>query len=208
MAQITKFSLPKLAYELHALEPVLSKNVIDIHYNKHHMAYVNNLNLAMEQLQNAMAKDDLQTIVSLQPVIAFNGGSHYNHSMYWENLAPMTTIGGKLPAPGSPLYERIMQDWGSFDKLMEYYSKRNTSIKGSGWGWLVLDRLTKKTEFVETHDQDAVTTIPDKIPLLTIDMWEHAYYLDYKNAKVDYMKNIWKIINWDIVQKRFHAACI
>eukprot|EP01022_Parablepharisma_sp_SALTPOND_P004715 TRINITY_DN120824_c0_g1_i1.p2 TRINITY_DN120824_c0_g1~~TRINITY_DN120824_c0_g1_i1.p2 ORF type:complete len:241 (+),score=27.35 TRINITY_DN120824_c0_g1_i1:165-887(+) len=209
ISQMAKYALPKLAYEFSALEPVLSRTLVDIHYNKHHLNYVNTLNAAMEQYNEAIAKNDLPKIVALQPTIAFNGGSHINHSLYWENLAPAATIGGKLPPAGSPLHERIVQDWGSFDKMMEYFVKRTTGIKGSGWGWLVLDKITKKTSFMETHDQDAVEMVsPDKAPLLGVDIWEHAFYLDYKNVKAEYMKNIWKIINWEVVQKRYAAACI
>ena len=203
---MAKYVLPKLAYDLNALEPVLSKNIVDVHYNKHHLNYVNTLNTTMEQLQEAIAKNDLPKIVTLQPVIAFNGGSHINHSMYWENLAPMSGVGGKRPKSGN-FYEKIIQDWGSFDKLEEYFTKRTAGIKGSGWGWLVLDKITKRTMYMETHDQEAVEMIsPDKAPLLAVDIWEHAFYLDYKNVKMEYLKNVWKIINWEVVQKRFDAC--
>ncbi len=208
MTSFAKYALPKLAYEISGLEPVISRAVVDVHYNKHHLTYVNNLNAAMEQLHAAVIKGDLPKIVSLQPAIAFNGGSHINHSMYWENLAPIAGAGGKLPAPDSPFYKRVVADWGSFEKLIDYFTKRAIAIKGSGWGWLVLDKVTKRLEFAETHDQDAVQIMPDKAPLLAVDVWEHAYYLDYKNARAEYMKKIWQIINWEVVEKRYIAANI
>ena len=208
MAQLAKYVLPKLAYGLQELEPVISRQIVDIHYNKHHLTYVNNLNAAMEQLQEAIVRQDLPNIVNLQPTIIFNGGSHLNHSMYWENLAPIAGVGGKLPPSTSPLFAKVREDWGSFDQLIEYFTKRTTAIKGSGWGWLVLNKSIKKLEYVETHDQDTISMLPDLVPLLTIDVWEHAYYLDYKNARLDYMKNIWKIINWQIVEARFLAAAV
>ncbi len=209
MKQVVKYTLPKLPYDFAALQPVISAPLLELHYTKHHQNYVNTLNTAMEQLNEALEKNDLAKIVALQPVIAFNGGSHINHSMYWENLAPMATVGGKLPAAGSPFHERIVQEWGSFDKMIEYFNKRTAGIKGSGWGWLVVDKLTKRTMYMETHDQDAVEMVsPDKAPLLAIDIWEHAFYIDYKNVKAEYLKNVWKIVNWEVVQKRYEAACI
>ncbi len=207
MAQLTKYVLPQLKYGLHELEPVISRGIVDLHYNKHHLTYVNNLNAALEQLQDAMVKQDLPKIVSLQPTIIFNGGSHINHSMYWENLSPISAVGGKIPSSG-PFFAKVTEDWGSFDKLIDYFTKRTTAIKGSGWGWLVLNKSIKKLEYVETHDQDTISMLPDLAPLLTIDVWEHSYYLDYKNARLEYMKNIWKIVNWEIVAARYSAAAI
>ena len=208
MSTLVKYVLPKLAYEITGLEPVISRHVLDLHYNKHHLTYVNNLNAALDQLQEAMIKQDLSKIVALQQTIIFNGGSHINHSMYWENLAPIAGAGGKLPDPKSALGEQVIKDWGSFDKLIDYFTKRSTAIKGSGWGWLVLNKAIKKLEFLETHDQDTISMIPDMSPLLTIDVWEHSYYLDYKNLRAEYMKNIWKIVNWQTVEKRFEASMI
>ncbi len=198
--------MPKLPYDLADLAPALSKDVVDLHYNYHHKTYVNNLNLAMEQLQAAIDKDDLRAVISLQPVIRFNAGSHINHSLYWENLAPASGLGGKLPLPGSPLYERVVKDWGSFERLIDYFTKRTAGIRGSGWGWLVMDRVTKALDYVETHDQDGIFMVPDEVPLLALDAWEHAYYLDYKNARGAYMKNIWKVVNWNVVETRYMKA--
>jgi len=208
MVTKAKYVLPKLAYELNGLEPVISASLLDLHYNKHHMTYVNNLNLAVEQLQDAMAKNDLSKILSIQPNIVFNGGSHINHSMYWENLAPEKTLGGKFPSPDSAFSKKIVQDWGSYEKFIEYFTKKATGIKGSGWAWLVLAKATKKFEYMETHDQDTPVMTADVVPLLTVDVWEHAYYIDYKNVRAEYLKNIWRIINWDVVEKRFLAAGI
>ncbi len=206
-----KYTLPTLAYDMHSLEPIISSDVLNIHYNLHHKTYVDNLNSAMFQLREAMAKDDLNTIVALQPIIAFNGGSHLCHTMYFENLAPVTTIGGKLPDHGSPLYMKVVEDFGSFEKMMNYFTLRNVEIKGSGWSWLVMNRITRRLEYRESHDQNFVTMEDDVIPLLAIDAWEHAYTLDYKKvdyqtARQQYTKNIWKIVNWQIVQDRLKFA--
>ena len=197
-----KYCLPKLAYELNGLEPVLSQGLVDIHYNKHHLTYVNNLNIAIESLVDAVSKQDLPKIVSLQPTIIFNGGSHINHSMYWENLSPISAEGGKIPDSNSILSQKIVQNWGSYDKFMEYFTKRATAIKGSGWGWLVYNQITKNVEYFESKDQDTVVMAPDLKPIMTVDVWEHAYYIDYKNVRAEYLKNIWKIINWKKVEER------
>ena len=201
------YVLPKLAYGLADLEPVISQAMLDVHYNKHHLNYVNTLNGAIGPLSTALANNDLETVVKLQQTISFNGGSHINHSMYWENLAPISGTGGKPPVPTSLFNKQIVQDWGTFDSLIKYLTKRTTEIKGSGWGWLVLDKATKKTMFMQTQNQDTIIGIDtDKVPLLAIDVWEHAYYIDYKNARANYMNNIWKIINWETVNKRYEKA--
>ena len=213
MTTYKKYSLPSLPFDMHSLEPIMSRTSVESHYNKHHKIYVDNLNSAMIQLQEAMAKEDLPTIVSLQPLIAFNGGSHICHSLFWENLAPITTVGGKLPAAGSPLHKKVIEDWGSFEKLMDYMTRRTMEIKGSGWSWLALDRMTHRLVYEESHDQNLVTMERDVIPLLAIDAWEHAFTLDfktydYKTARSEYCKNIFKIVNWDVVQNRLLAATL
>jgi len=201
---MSDYCLPKLAYDLNELEPVISKELLDLHYNKHHANYVKTLNEAVAELKEVLPKKDLVRILQLGQTIAFNGGSHVNHSMYWENLAPVKNEGGKLPPEDSPFHKQIVQDWGSFDGLISYFTAQASSLKGSGWGWLVYDKSVKRTAFMKTLNQDTVEMIkPDKIPLLTIDVWEHAFYVDYKNAKGDYMKNIWKIVNWAKVEERF-----
>ena len=204
--QLMKYVLPKLMYEMNGLEPIISKGLLDIHYNKHHQAYVNNLNAAMESLVDAISKQDLPKIVSLQPTIIFNGGSHINHSMYWENLSPISQNGGKFPDASSLLAKKIEQSWGSKEKFIEYFTKRATGLKGSGWAWLALNTQSKMLEYFETKDQDTISMSPDLKPLLTVDVWEHSYYIDYKNARADYLKNIWKIVNWSIVEARLNEA--
>lgn len=204
---MSDYSLPKLPYDLSGLEPVLSKDLVDLHYNKHHKKYVDELNKAIGELKEALPKKDLVKILQLQTAIAFNGGGHINHCLYWENLSPVKEEGGKLPAEDSPFYKQIIHDWGSFDALKEYFSKKTAEIHGSGWGWLVFDKAVKKTAYEESSDQDNIMMLkPDKIPLLVIDIWEHAFYVDYKNVKMDYLKNIWKIVNWKVAQERFMKA--
>lgn len=204
--ELKKYVLPDLPFPLDGLEPVISKATVDTHYNKHHRTYVDNLNRAVDQLKAALDSQDLPKIAALEPEVRFNGGSHLNHMMYWENLAPTSTVGGKLPEPRTPMYAQVKKDWGSFERLIAYITARSTAIKGSGWGWLVWNNVTLRLEFMETHDQDAVYIFPNVVPLLAIDVWEHAYYIDQKNARAEYLKNIWKVVNWVTVQKRLAAA--
>jgi Fe-Mn family superoxide dismutase len=157
----------------------------------------------LEELAEALVKNDLQKIVSLQSSIKFNGGSHINHSLYWENLAPTSTTGGKLPADDSKLGGLIKKEFGSFDNFITEFNKKAAGIQGSGWGWLGYDKVTKEVVITETPNQDPLTT---SVPLLTIDMWEHAWYLQYKNVKADYLKEIWKVVNWGKVEERLAAA--
>ena len=206
MKQLPKYILPTLDYPLNGLEPFLSGSLLDLHYNKHHNAYVTNLNVATQDLYEALEKQDLSKIVSLQAAIKFNGGSHINHSMYWENLSPVSKFGGKLPATDSRLAKAISSEFGSVETLINVFNQKATAHKGSGWAWLAYNKLTKRIVYEETHDQDTVCMIPDLFPLLTLDVWEHAYYVDYKNARAEYLKKIWSVVNWKCVENRFEEA--
>eukprot|EP00826_Nyctotherus_ovalis_P055122 TRINITY_DN72_c0_g1_i6.p1 TRINITY_DN72_c0_g1~~TRINITY_DN72_c0_g1_i6.p1 ORF type:complete len:140 (+),score=51.30 TRINITY_DN72_c0_g1_i6:77-496(+) len=125
----------------------------------------------------------------------------------WENLSPVKEAGGKLPPAESPFYKQIVHDWGSFENMMKYINAQAGGLKGSGWVWLVYDKSIKHTSCMKTPNQETVEMLePDKAPLLTIDVWEHAFYVDYKNAKADYMKNIWKVVNWKKVEERYNKA--
>jgi superoxide dismutase, Fe-Mn family len=192
------YSLPKLGFELHELEPVISKELLEIHYSKHHAAYVNNLNKAVNELSAALSAQDLKKSIDLQSSIVFNGGGHFNHTFFWETLAPMAKGGGELSS--GPLLEKILKNFGSLDTCKEKLSAAAVSVQGSGWGWLVFCPVTKELYVTSTQNH----ALPrDGIPLLCIDVWEHAYYLQYKNVRADFVKNIWSIINWKTVETRF-----
>ncbi len=195
------YQLPPLPYDLNALEPVISAEIMNLHYNKHHQGYVTNLNKALEQYCDAECKGDLQALISLQPAIKFNGGGHINHSIFWTNLAPKNKGGGEPPQ--GKLSEAINQQWGSLDKFIENFSTKTVAIQGSGWGWLGYCKSSKRLDIVTCSNQDPLTGL---VPLLGIDVWEHAYYLQYKNARADYLKAIWGIINWKNVAERLAAA--
>ncbi|KAK6145599.1 hypothetical protein DH2020_022419 [Rehmannia glutinosa] len=181
------FSLPDLPYDYGALEPAISGDIMQIHHQKHHQAYITNYNKALEQLDGAIAKGDASTVVKLQSAIKFNGGGHVNHSIFWKNLAPIREGGGE-PPKGS-LGWAIDNHFGSIDALIQKMNAEGAALQGSGW----VDPL--------------VTKGPSLVPLLGIDVWEHAYYLQYKNVRPDYLKNIWKVINWKYASEVFEKEC-
>lgn len=195
--------LPKLTYDFGDLEPVISGKIMELHYTKHHLAYVNNLNAALEKQAAAEQKQDIAAMVALQSAIRFNGGGHVNHSIFWTNLAPMNKGGGGVPE--GKLAQAIMEAFGSFDRMVEQMSAQTVAIQGSGWGWLGWDAAKESLTIATCPNQDPLS-MQGLIPLLGIDVWEHAYYLQYQNVRPEYVKNIWKIVNWKNVQERFESA--
>ncbi|KAM7536586.1 hypothetical protein Aperf_G00000085449 [Anoplocephala perfoliata] len=196
-----KHTIPDLPYDFGALEPVISADIMKLHYLKHHAGYVNNLNIAEEQLAEAMQKNDVTKVISLQPALRFNGGGHINHSIFWNNLSP--NGGGE---PEGPLAEAIKRDFGNFEAFKEKLSNAAIGVQGSGWGWLGLEPGSKKLRITTCANQDPLEGTTGLKPLLGIDVWEHAYYLQYKNQRPDYVKAIWAIINWKDVAERFSKA--
>lgn len=194
---MTKFTLPKLPYALDALEPIISKEIMDLHYNKHHAAYCNNLNAALEKYAAAEKALDIETMIALQSAIKFNGGGFINHSIFWETLAPA----GKGGSPSPKLKAAIERDFGSLDAMIKEMSEKTGAIQGSGWGWLGA-KPNGTLEIVTCQNQDPLITL-GLHPLFGIDVWEHAYYLQYKNVRPDYIKAIWEIVNWDAVSSRY-----
>lgn len=201
MAQ--QFKLPELPYDLNALEPVISAEIMNLHYNKHHAGYVANLNKAMEQLADAEQKQDLAAEIALQSAIKFNGGGNINHSIFWTNLAPPSKGGGHPPE--GALAKAIEHDFGSLEKFKELLSSKAVAIQGSGWGWLGFNKGNGRLEIATCENQDPLAT-KGLVPLLGIDVWEHAYYLQYMNVRADYVKAIWNIINWKNVAERYAQA--
>lgn len=195
--------LPQLPYDFNALEPIVSGKIMELHYSKHHAAYVANLNKALEQYNEAQAKNDLDAMIALQPAIRFNGGGHLNHSIFWTNLAPKNKGGGE--APQGALADAIKAEFGSLDDFITKFNGIAGPIQGSGWCWLGVNKTSKKLQIVTCPNQDPPSTA-GIIPLLGIDVWEHAYYLQYENRRPDYLKAIWGIVNWKNVAERFHAV--
>lgn len=200
---MTQYTVPELPYDFSALEPVISGEIMDLHYNKHHKGYVTNLNAALEKYHDAETKKDLAAMVALQQAIKFNGGGHINHSVFWTNLAPVGKGGGV--APKGDLAHMITEEFGSLEHFIEKFSTLTVGIQGSGWGWLGYKKDSKKIAITTCSNQDPLST-QGLVPLLGIDVWEHAYYLQYKNVRADYVKNIWKIVNWKNVEERLAHA--
>lgn len=198
-----QYELPKLPYELNALEPVISAEIMSLHYNKHHQTYVTNLNKALEAYVAAEAKQDLAKMIELQSAIKFNGGGHVNHSIFWTNLAPKGKGGGTRTSGAAS--KAIEAKWGSIDKFIEEFNGKVVAIQGSGWGWLGYNKAKKTLCILTCNNQDPLSTL-GYVPLLGIDVWEHAYYLQYKNVRADYVKAIWEIVNWQNVEERYAAA--
>ncbi|KAF9011971.1 Mn superoxide dismutase [Cyathus striatus] len=191
-------TLPSLPYAYNALEPYISEDIMKLHHQKHHQTYINGLNTAEE----AYAKtDDIKQKISLQSALKFNGGGHINHTLFWKNLAPASEDGGKL-ADG-PLKKAIESDFGSVDEFKTKFNATTAAIQGSGWGWLGLNPQTKRLEIVTTANQDPLIS---HTPIIGVDIWEHAFYLQYKNVKPDYLNAIWNVINFKEAEKRLLAA--
>lgn len=176
---------------------------MELHHSKHHQTYVTNFNLQMEQYQEAESKNDIAKMIALQPAIKFNGGGHVNHSIFWTNLAPPKSGGGGTP--DGELAVAINTEFGSFDAFKKTFAAKTAAVQGSGWGWLGYCQATNSVKYAACANQDPLSTY-GLIPLLGVDVWEHAYYLDYKNVRPDYIQAIWEIVNWENVSTRFEAA--
>ncbi|PWY88649.1 superoxide dismutase [Mn], mitochondrial [Aspergillus sclerotioniger CBS 115572] len=193
-------TLPPLPYDYDALEPIISKEIMELHHKKHHQAYVTNLNAALAAEASALDSNDLTQIISIQQKLKFNGGGHINHSLFWKNLAPYDSPATKLDRSAPTLKAAIEKQWGSVKKFTDAFEAVLLGIQGSGWGWLVSKEKKGYLELETTKDQDPVM---DSIPVFGVDMWEHAYYLQYLNNKASYAQNIWKVINWEEAEHRY-----
>jgi Fe-Mn family superoxide dismutase len=198
--------LPELKYDFDALEPVIDAKTMNIHYSKHHQGYVNKLNAALEEYPDVAKKDLVGLIKDITSVpeairseVRNNGGGHLNHSLFWEVMTPN---GAK--APSGALLDAINEAFGSVDAFKEEFSKAATTQFGSGWGWLGVDN-NKKLVVLSTPNQDSPYYRGVK-PILGIDVWEHAYYLNYQNRRPDYVSSWWDVVNWDVVAEKFAAA--
>ncbi|CAK9438763.1 uncharacterized protein LODBEIA_P29870 [Lodderomyces beijingensis] len=199
----TKYSLPTLDYELDALEPYISGQINDLHYNKHHKTYVDNLNKAIESAVEAKSRGEVKKLIALQKALNFNGGGYVNHCLWWKNLAPQSAGGGQKPSEDSALGKQIAKQYGSVDKLIEITNAKLAGIQGSGWAFIVKNKENGgEIDVITTANQDTVTD-PSLVPLIAIDAWEHAYYLQYQNVKADYFKALWNVINWKEAERRF-----
>jgi superoxide dismutase, Fe-Mn family len=197
---VTNYSLPELPYDYGALEPHISGSIMELHHDKHHKAYVEGANKALEQLHEARQKEDFAHIGPLSHALAFHLSGHALHSLFWQNLAPRS--GGK---PTGPLAQAIERDFGSFELFKKQLTQTATTIMGSGWAALVWEPLGRRLATVQIHDHQSEVT-QGGTPLLVLDAWEHAYYLQYHNEKAKYFEAVWNVWNWDDVARRLEAA--
>jgi Fe-Mn family superoxide dismutase len=175
-AKRTVYTLPDLPYDYAELDPFISPQIMQLHHSKHHAAYVTNLNVAEAKLNDALHKNDISSIVSLQQAIKFNGGGHLNHSIFWKNLASPKKGGGQLE--NGELKTLIEGQWGTVDNFTAAMTAAAIGVQGSGWGWLGYDKTNKKLSITTTANQDPLEATTGLVPLFGIDVWEHAYYLD------------------------------
>ena len=197
---MAEYTLPDLPYDYSALEPSISATVMELHHSKHHQAYVTGANTALAGLAAARESGDLGGVNKLEKDLAFNLGGHVNHSIFWTNMSP---DGGDKPT--GTLASAIDDQFGSFDKFVAHFTAVAMGVQGSGWAVLAWDSLGDNLIIVQLFDQQG--NLPAGIvPLLMLDVWEHAYYLDYKNVRADYVKAFWNIANWGNVQQRFDVA--
>ncbi|MBW0474314.1 hypothetical protein O181_014029 [Austropuccinia psidii MF-1] len=194
-------TLPDLPYPYNALEPAISEEIMILHHSKHHAAYVNGLNKAEQDLAHALHAKDIKAVIKIQNAIKFNGGGHLNHSFFWKILQPESSGGGK-PVEGH-FSKAVHEQFGGFEQLKISVNAEAMSIQGSGWAWLGYDTKTKKLVITSTGNQDPLTP---QVPIIGIDMWEHAFYLQHQNRKPDYLNNIWKVINFQEAEKLYKQA--
>jgi Fe-Mn family superoxide dismutase len=194
------YTLPDLGYDFAALEPNISGRIMELHHDKHHKAYVDGANTALAKLAEARDANDFGNVNKLQKDLAFNLAGHVNHTIFWTNLSP---DGGDKPT--GDLASAIDDQFGSFDKFVAHFTAAAAGIQGSGWGALVWDSLGQKLLVQQYYDHQG-NFATGTIPLLLLDMWEHAFYLDYVNVKADYIKAFWNIADWSNVQSRFETA--
>jgi Fe-Mn family superoxide dismutase len=198
------FQLPALPYALDALEPHIDARTMEIHHGKHHNAYVTNLNAALTGTDlEGKSLEELMKVAGSNPAVRNNGGGHWNHSLFWEIISPN---GGGHPT--GELAAAIDAKFGSFESFKEAFNKAAATRFGSGWAWLCVDTKKEICVCSSPNQDNPLMDVSDcpGTPLLGLDVWEHAYYLNYQNRRPDYIAAFWNLVNWDAVSKRFAAA--
>ncbi|OZM57150.1 superoxide dismutase [Lottiidibacillus patelloidae] len=198
--EIGEHSLPSLPYPYNALEPVISKKIMELHHDKHHKSYVDGLNKAEKELQKARNSNDYSLIKHWERELAFHGSGHYLHTLFWYTMSP--NGGGK---PQGKLLAEIVKGFGSFENFKRHFSEAAKNVEGVGWALLVWSARAHRLGILQAEKHQNLTQW-DTVPLLVLDVWEHAYYLQYENDRSKYIQEWWKIVNWDYVEKRFEKA--
>lgn len=199
------YKLPELNYSYSDLEPYIDAMTMEIHYTKHHQAYVNNLNKAIENtdLAKLSIEDLMLNISKYSPAVRNNGGGHYNHTLFWNILSPKPQL-----LPAGKLAEMINESFGSVDELKKQMNQAGATRFGSGWAWLVLTKEGKLVVSSTPNQDNPIMDVADVrgIPIIGIDVWEHAYYLKYQNKRPDYLEAFWKVLDWKKVEENFEKA--
>lgn len=199
-----KLVLPKLAWNYDALEPYISGKINQIHYEKHHQAYIDGYNKSFQLLVEAKRRGETLKVVELQYAVKFFAGGHLNHVLFWRSLSPTSCEGGDKPSETSALSKQIHLQYGSLETLVAIVNSRLAGIQGSGWAFIVKNPEAGNTvDVITTANQDTVRA--PLVPMIAIDAWEHAYYLQYQNAKLDYFQAIWNVINWKEAERVYAA---
>ncbi len=194
------YTLPDLDYDYGDLDPSISGQIMELHHSKHHAAYVAGANQALEQMAEARDTGNFGNLPKLEKDLAFHLGGHTNHSIFWKNLGP-----NAQDRPEGELAAAIDEFFGDYDKFVAHFNAAALGLQGSGWALLAWDAVGSRLVINQLYDQQGNVPVLTT-PLLMLDMWEHAFYLDYKNVKGDYVKAFWNIVNWADVEKRFEAA--
>ncbi|WP_088102296.1 superoxide dismutase [Halalkalibacter urbisdiaboli] len=192
--------LPPLPYPYDALEPYISKEIMKLHHQKHHQSYVDGLNKAEKKMEQARKSGDYELIKHWEREAAFNGAGHYLHTIFWNIMSPRG--GGE---PSGELAAQIKRDFGSFRKMKEHFSKAAENVEGVGWALLVWSPRSHRLEILQAEKHQNLSQ-QDIVPLLVLDVWEHAYYLQYKNERTPYISNWWNVVNWPAVNERYMKA--
>ena len=201
--QNAPFTLPALPYNYNALEPFIDQQTMTIHHTKHHQAYVDKLNKAIENMGGKFVLEEaFKTISKAEPAVRNNGGGHYNHSLFWQLMKPNPS--SKENKPSGKLAESILNDFKSFDEFKKEFSEKSAKIFGSGWCWLIEQDGKLKITTTPNQDNPLMDVVTEKgKPVLALDIWEHAYYLKYQNKRADYIANWWNIVNWEKAEELF-----
>ncbi|WP_283135507.1 superoxide dismutase [Rhizohabitans arisaemae] len=194
------YTLPDMPYDYAALEPAITGQILELHHAKHHAAYVKGANDTLEKLAEARDKQEFGGLVGLEKTFAFNLSGHVLHTIFWQNLSP---DGGDRP--DGDLASAIDEHFGSFDAFSKQLTTATATVQGSGWGVLAWEPLGKRLIVEQVYDHHGNVGM-STTPLLVFDAWEHAYYLQYKNVRPDYVQKLWDLINWNDVKARFDAA--
>jgi Fe-Mn family superoxide dismutase len=197
---MTRYVLPALEYDFGALEPHISGRIMELHHGKHHKAYVEGANKALEQLQEARQKGALDGVATFERALAFNVSGHVLHSIFWRNLTPKG--GGK---PTGELAQTIERQFGNFDLFKQQMSKTAATLMGSGWAALMWDTMSAQLVIAQIHDHQS-STIQGAVPVMVLDAWEHAYYLQYQTEKAKYFEAVWNLWNWQDIASRLEGA--